>query len=155
MPGMESLSISRAIEIAQQCTCFNLRKVTRAITLMYDQELRPSGLRTTQFLLLTEIKVSAPITIKPLAKKMFMHRTALTRNLKPLEKKDLVKIEPGYDRRERSIRLTRSGQKALVRAYPLWEYAQNKVAKNFGKKQLNHFLSELSALTVTPSSNDA
>jgi DNA-binding MarR family transcriptional regulator len=151
---MQSLSISTASEIAQQCTCFNLRKATRAITLMYDLELRPSGLRTTQFLLLTEIKVSAPITIKPLAKKMLMHRTALARNLKLLEKKDLVKIEPGYDRRERSIRLTHSGQKALVQAYPLWEHAQSKVAKHFGKKQLNHRLSELSALTVTLNSND-
>ena len=151
---MKSLSISTAIEIAQQCTCFNLRKATRAITLMYDQELRPSGLRTTQFLLLTEIKVSEPITIKPLASKMLMHRTALARNLKLLEKKDLIKIEPGHDRRERSIRLTHSGQKALVRAYPLWGHAQRKVAKHFGKKQLHHLLSELSALSVTLNSND-
>jgi DNA-binding MarR family transcriptional regulator len=150
---MKSLSISTAIEIAQQCTCFHLRKATRAITLMYDQELRPSGLRTTQFLLLTEIKVSAPITIKPLAGKMLMHRTALARNLKLLEKKGLINIEPGHDRRERSIRLTHSGQKALVRAYPLWEHAQRKVAKHFGKKQLDHLLSELSALTVTLNSN--
>ena len=153
MPGMESLSISTAVEIAQQCTCFNLRKATRAITLMYDREFRPSGLRTTQFLLLTQIKVSAPITIKPLAGKMLMHRTALARNLKLLEKKGLIKIEPGHDRRERNILLIRSGQKALIRAYPLWEHAQGKAAKHFGKKQLNHFLSELSALAVTLNSN--
>ncbi len=144
---MESLSISTAIEIAQQCTCFNLRKATRAITLMYDRELRPSGLRTTQFLLLTEIKVSAPITIKPLAGKMLMHRTALARNLKPLEKRDLIKIEPGHDRRERIIRLTINGQQSLIRAYPFWQHAQRKVDKHFGKKQLNHFLSGLSELT--------
>lgn len=151
---MKSLSISTAIEIAQQCTCFHLRKATRAITLMYDQELRPSGLRTTQFLLLTEIKVSAPITIKQLARKMLMHRTALARNLKLLEKKGLIKIEPGYDRRERIISLTISGQKSLIRAYPFWQHAQRKVAKNLGKKQLNHLLSELSALTVKLNSND-
>jgi DNA-binding MarR family transcriptional regulator len=151
---MGSLSISTANKIAQQCACFNLRKAARAITLMYDRELRPSGLRTTQFLLLAEIRVSEPITIQPLARNMLMHRTALARNLKLLAKKDLVKIEPGYDRRERNIRLTHSGQKALVRAYPLWEHAQRKVAKHFGKKQLNHLLSELSALTVTLNGND-
>ena len=145
---MESRSISTASEIVQQCTCFNLRKATRAITLMYDQALRPSGLRTTQFLLLTEIKVSAPITIKPLARKMLMHRTALARNLKLLEEKGLIKIEPGHDRRERIIGLTIRGQKSLMRAYPFWQHAQRKVAKHFGKKQLNHFGSELSELTV-------
>ena len=151
---MESLSISTAIEIAQQCACFNLRKAARAITLIYDQELRPSGLRTTQFLLLTEIKVSAPITIKPLAGKMLMHRTALARNLKLLGKKGLINIEPGHDRRERIISLTIRGQKSLIGAYPFWHHAQRKVAKHFGKKQLNHLFSELSALTVTLNSND-
>jgi DNA-binding MarR family transcriptional regulator len=148
MPGMQSLSISTAIEIVQQCTCFNLRKSARAITLMYDQALRPSGLRTAQFFLLTEIKVSEPITIKPLARKMLMHRTALARNLKLLEKKGLIKIEPGHDRRERIVRLTMRGQKSLNRAYPFWQHVQRKVAKHFGQKKLNHFLSELSELTV-------
>lgn len=145
---MESQSISTDSEIAQQCTCFNLRKATRAITLMYDRELRPSGLKTAQFLLLTEIKVSAPITIKPLARKMLMHRTALARNLQLLAKKGLIQIEPGHDRRERIIGLTIRGQKSLIRAYPFWQHAQRKVAKHFGKKQLNHFRSELSELTA-------
>ena len=145
---MESLRISTAIGITQQCTCFNLRKATRAITLIYDQALRPSGLRTSQFLLLTEIKVSAPITIKPLAAKMLMHRTALARNLKLLEKKGLIKIEPGHDRRARMICLAVGGQKRLNRAYPFWQQAQRKIARHFGKNQLDHFLSELSELIV-------
>ena len=135
--------------IAQQCTCFHLQKASRATTLEYDQALRPSGLRTGQFLLLTEIKASAPITIKPLAAKILMHRTALARNLKLLEKKGLIKIEPGHDRRERMIRLTMRGQKSLSRAYPFWQHAQRKVAKHFGKKQLHHFLSAVSEFTET------
>ena len=151
---VKSLSVSEANQIAQQCVCFNLRKTSRTISLKYDQALRPCGLRATQFFLLIEIKVQAPITIKQLAKKMSMHRTALARSLKALEKKDLIKIEPGHDRRQRNICLTHSGQKALVRAYPLWEYAQRNVAKHFGKKQLNHLLSELSALTVKFKNND-
>ena len=145
---MQSRSISKASEIAQQCTCFNRRKATRAITLIYDRELQPCGLRATQFLLLAEIRVSAPITIKPLARKMLMHRTALARNLQLLARKGLIKIEPGHDRRERMIRLTIRGQKSLNRADPFWQHAQRKVAKHFGKKQLNHFRSELSELTL-------
>lgn len=134
--------------IAQQCSCFHLQKATRATTLVYDQALRPSGLRTGQFLLLAEIKASAPITIKPLAAKMVMHRTALARNLKLLEKKGLIKIEPGHDRRKRMIGLTTEGQKSLSRAYPFWQHAQRKVARHLDKKQLHHFLSELSELIV-------
>ena len=145
---MKPLSTSAAAKITQQCTCSNLRIATRAITLIYDQALRPSGLKTTQFSLLAEIKVSAPITIKQLAKKMLMHRTALARNLKLLETKGLISIEPGHDRRQRIIDLTVRGQKSLMSAYPFWQHAQRKVAKLQGKKQLHHFLSELSELTV-------
>ena len=145
---MKPLSTSAAIKVTQQCICSNLRIATRAITLIYDQALRPSGLRTTQFLLLAKISVSAPITIKQLAKKMLMHRTALARNLKLLEKKDLISIAPGHDRRERIIGLNIRGQKSLIRAYPFWQQAQRKVAKLHGRKQLPHFISELSKLTV-------
>jgi len=78
-----------------------------------------------------------------------MHRTVLARNLKLLEKKGLISVEPGHDRRQRIIDLSSRGQKSMVRAYPFWQQAQRKFAKRVGKKQRRHFLSELSELTVT------
>ena len=80
-----------------------------------------------------------------------MHRNALARNLKPLEKKGLIKIEPGRDRRERRIHLTVRGEKILNGAYTFWQHSQQKVAGHFGKKQLRHFLSELSEFALKSS----
>lgn len=147
---MERLDIAEVSKVVHACICFNLRKAGRIITLIYDQALQPCGLRATQFNLLIAIQTYGPITIKRLAEKMLIHRTALARNLKPLEQKGFLKIKPGHDRRERSIRITEAGQKALVGAYPYWENAQRHVADALGQEQLNHILSGIAEISSLP-----
>jgi DNA-binding MarR family transcriptional regulator len=147
---MEQIDIADASKISQQCVFFNLRKAGRIITLIYDQTLQPSGLKATQFNLLIAIKKYGPITIKRLAKNILMHRTALARNLKPLEQKGFIKIEPGNDRRERRIRITEAGRKTLAGAYPYWENAQRQVADALGQEQLNQILSGITAISAVP-----
>jgi DNA-binding MarR family transcriptional regulator len=115
--------------------------------LIYDQTLQPSGLKATQFNLLIAIQKYGPITIKRLAEKILMHRTALARNLKPLDRKGFLIIKPGQDRRERMIRITKAGQKALAEAFPYWEDAQAQMADALGQKQLNHILSGITAIS--------
>ncbi|HWP93254.1 MAG TPA: MarR family winged helix-turn-helix transcriptional regulator [Thermodesulfobacteriota bacterium] len=119
------------------CACFNLRKAARAITHLYDEMLRPAGLRTTQFTLLVATKMLEPITVTRLAKIGVMDRTTLTRNLRPLEKQGLVQIALGKDQRTRVVRLTPEGQKALARAFPLWKKAQARVIKELGPERWN------------------
>ena len=119
------------------CACFNLRKASRAITHLYDEMLRPAGLRTTQFTLLVATKMLEPITVTRLAKMGVMDRTTLTRNLRPLEKQGLVQIALGKDQRTRVVTLTPEGQKALARAFPLWKKAQARVIKELGPERWN------------------
>ena len=119
------------------CACFNLRKASRAITHLYDEMLRPAGLRTTQFTLLVATKMLEPITVTRLAKIGVMDRTTLTRNLRPLEKQGLVQIALGKDQRTRVVTLTPEGQKALARAFPLWKKAQARVIKELGPERWN------------------
>jgi len=63
------------------CACFNLRKVTRGVTQLYDEMLRPAGLRVTQFSLLVAVRVAEPVGVTRLAELTVMDRTTLTRNL--------------------------------------------------------------------------
>ena len=81
------------------CTCFNLRKAARAVTQAYDKEMKPSGLRATQFSLLRMVAKLGPVGIKDLAKALVMDRTTLGRNLKVLSDRDLLEIGEGDDRR--------------------------------------------------------
>jgi len=128
------------------CACFNLRKATRAVTHLYDEILRPTGIRATQFSLLVAAKALGPVIVTRLAELGVMDRTTLTRNLKPLEKQGLIKVVSGEDQRTRLITLTDSGQEALAIALPLWKKAQALVVKGLGQKRWNSILENLSEM---------
>ena len=119
--------------IPAECCCFNLRKVTRAVTQYYDTVLAPTGLRSTQFNLLVAISMSDGITLGQLATSIVMDRTTLSRNLRPLERQGLISIARGDDRRERVIRLTQAGRAMIDEILPLWEGAQSKIVREIGE----------------------
>jgi DNA-binding MarR family transcriptional regulator len=119
-------------EVAVGCACRNLRRTARAVTQLYDQTLRPSGLRITQFTLLVAVALSEPVPITRLADALDLDRTTLARDLKPLTERSLVQITAGADRRQRVVRLTRQGRQAIARAYPLWQQAQARIVAGTG-----------------------
>src|SRR5919204_12295 len=89
------LDRARCIEIADTCTQFNVRKAARAIGQIFDEALRPSGLRGTQFNLLIALSVLERATVARLAEALQLDPTTLTRNLAPLERDGLVESERG------------------------------------------------------------
>lgn len=140
----QTLENARCMEIGRSCACYNLRRAARAITKLYDDFLRPSGLRTTQYSLLMAAKLRGPVTVTKLARLTVTERTTLTRNLTILEKKGLIQIEPGKDRRERRVALTDQGQEALLKAVPRWQMAQEYIEKGLGAERMGGFLKDLS-----------
>lgn len=116
----------------ENCACFNLRKATRAVTQMYDEALRPSGLRATQFTLLSVVSKLGPADITVLAEALVMDRTTLTRTLRPLIDRGWVEVVEGADARHRPVALTRRGRDKLAEALPAWRAAQKRVAKGLG-----------------------
>ena len=68
-----------------QCNCSTLRSATRVLTQAYDEVLRPSGLRTTQFSILARLAGVGPVPLSELAELLAMDRTTLARNLRPLD----------------------------------------------------------------------
>lgn len=135
----------RDMAAVRQCACANIRRTDRAITQFYDEALAPSGLLITQFTLLATLAQTAPIMINRLAEIMVMDRTTLTRNLRPLTKQGLVRIEEGEDRRTHLVLLTREGEQALLQAFPLWKEAQSRIVRALGQERFDHLLTDLSA----------
>ena len=144
--GAKSLDVRKRLKEGQACACFNVRKTARVITQLYDEVLRPTGMRITQFALLMAAGGLGPVTVTRLAKLGAMDRTTLTRNLRPLEERELIHIESGEDRRERRVTLTPRGQHALATAFPLWQEAQAKIVKGFGQERLQRLYAELADL---------
>lgn len=142
------LDKAQCFEMGQSCACANLRQAARVVTQLYDESLRPSGLRGTQFGLLMATKALGPVTLTKLAKSTMMDRTTLARNLRPLEKKELIRIEPGEDQRMREITLTDQGLEALTKALPFWEKAQAHVVKSLGEERVNNLLEHLATVVA-------
>jgi DNA-binding MarR family transcriptional regulator len=120
----------------EECNCFAVRATARHVSQCYDQFLAPAGLRATQFSILTKLKRKGPVTINTLAEDMVMDRTTLGRNILPLERDGLIRIEPSAsDRRAKELHLTKAGEKRLQAARKRWSQAQARFETVFGAKR--------------------
>jgi DNA-binding MarR family transcriptional regulator len=125
------------------CVGANIRRANRMVSQYYDDTLRPSGLRITQFSLLVRIRELGPVTMNHLAESAMMDRTTLTRNLRPLEREGLIAITPAQDRRKRHIALTKKGGEAMMRAFPFWKQAQQRLRDGLGESRFKRLLGDL------------
>jgi len=141
----EMLEVIRDVQ-KNPCVCYNFRKVTRSITQLYNEVLKPTGIRGTQYTLLCVTAMRQPINFNDIAKITSSDKTTIARNLKVLEGKGLVYFETGEDRREREVSLTKKGQEILIKAYPLWKSIQNRVKDVMGKNRIDHLLNDLSTI---------
>ena len=140
---------TKAGEVASVCSCVNLRMASRAVTQLYDSLLQPSGLKATQFGLLVALSATGEAPLTRVAQAMVMDRTTLTRNLRPLVDRGLVRVKPGEDRRSRMISLTGKGEKSLKTALPLWEKAQKKIIEGLGPERMWDMLDDLKAVVAS------
>ena len=130
---------------ATRCACFNLRKAARAVTQLYDEALRPTGLRITQFSLLAVLRLTGRVSMTRLAEETVMDRTTLSRNLEVLERDGLVWVELGTDARVREVELTRAGGARLEEAFPRWQEAQRTIARSLGPRRMERMLGDLAS----------
>jgi len=107
---------------------------TRAVTQLYDDVLRPSGLRVTQFSILAAIARMGEANLTQLADRLAIDQTTLTRSINLLEREGVTERVPHPDGRIKAMRLTAKGRRALEVARPLWAQAQNKVLRELGTK---------------------
>jgi DNA-binding MarR family transcriptional regulator len=142
----------------EDCNCFAVRSAARHITQLYDQLLAPVGLRVTQFSILAKLKRLGPLTINALAEAMVMDRTTLGRDIQPLERDGLIRIEPApSDRRAKELHLTKAGQKRMQAGLEAWAKAQSRFEAAFGGKraaELRTLLRAVVASQFTPSAQD-
>jgi DNA-binding MarR family transcriptional regulator len=129
------------------CACQNLRRATRVVTRIYDQELRKAGLEVTQFGLLTELAVLGEVNQKRLSAGFAMDSTTLTRTLGLLRKQGWIRVKPGKDKRERVFRLTGRGRRQMVLGQPHWERAERRLRDELGDAAWKT-MSEILAKTV-------
>jgi DNA-binding MarR family transcriptional regulator len=99
----------------------------------FDRQLRPHGLRITQFSVLVMLILAGPLTIGELADKLSIERTTLSRNLVLIESAAWITIRPGDDARSRLVSVTAKGRAVVAASLGAWRRAQAAVAAAIGQ----------------------
>jgi DNA-binding MarR family transcriptional regulator len=132
-----------------RCACGNLRLATRAVTQLYDEFLKPTGLRTTQLTVLFTVGIHGKSTVTELTEAMMMEHTSMTRALDVLKRQGLIESVPDdEDKRKRIISLTAEGERMLEIAAPLREQAQAKMISELGSEDLYKALELISKMAA-------
>src|SRR5260221_5628720 len=117
---------------AAECVCLPSRQAARKSTRLYDRYMQESGIRVTQFTILSQLMLRGEMAIGKLATILGMERTTLTRNLTLLEQRKWISIKPGDDPRARAVAITAQGRGMVRRGFPDWSKAQAQVGKLLG-----------------------
>lgn len=136
-------------EVLRTCGSFNLRKATRVVTQLYDDILQPTGLRSTQVVLLVALAAAGEMSVSRMARELIMSPSTLSRTLVPLERDGLIDIISS-GKRGKLVRLTADGEVALANAVPYWQRAQEKFLEQAGAAtwmELNEKLADIVAAT--------
>lgn len=125
------MSTNKQLKPSRICNCINLRRASQAITQFYDELLRPSGLKVTQYSLLRHLQYFGALSMGELSQATRLERTTLVRNLKVLEKMGLICITASQAPQANQVCITDRGSEALETALPYWEQAQERTKDLF------------------------
>ena len=129
------------------CMCASFRRCSRALTQLYEKELRRLGLRATQLTILQVLSRAGEITQGRLGEFLAMKSTSLTRTLAIMIQRGWITERRGEDKRERWLRLNSAGESQLKRVEPVWEKVQSRLRRQLGTHNWNNFLELTQQLT--------
>ena len=114
----------------------------------FDEALRPLGLTNGQFSLLMSLNRPEPPSIGSVSDLLAMDRTTLTANLKPLERRGLVKVTvDAADRRGRRLSLTQAGRALLAASIPVWKRTHTATERRLKQSDPERLRADLRALS--------
>ena len=111
---------------AATCLATRVRQLSRIITRLYDDAMRPLGITASQYTLLAQLASRDGITAVEIGHELDIEKSTLSRNLKRLLALGMIVMDPPAGRRGRGLHLTPKGQAVLKEAYPVWQATQSR-----------------------------
>lgn len=118
------------------CTNLKLRQLNRVVTRHYDRHVAQTGLKNTQYALLSHVVRLGPIRPGELARHMHMDASTLTRNLQPLAAQGLLSVGAGSDARSRRVEATEAGIAKRAEGQRAWKIAQAALNERLGVERV-------------------
>src|SRR5580704_13604271 len=149
----ENPYVKNSFRSESPCIVAAMRAATRRLTQLYDEAMAPTGLRVTQFHVLSELlrQSADPPTVGELAEILTMERSALGQTLRPLARDGFVDL--GHDKRDgrrRPVKLTKAGKDKVAHGRRYWAGAHEKFEHFFGDSQLVFLRETLRGIAESP-----
>lgn len=132
----------------ENCTCFNVRRISRVITQFFEAEVGRHGIRPTQSPILRALQAKSGWSMAELSEWLGLERTTLLRNLRPLQRDGLVRIKGGGRGGHVELEITDKGRTILAKIHPAWRSAQDKVVAILGEERWSSILRDLEAVAA-------
>jgi DNA-binding MarR family transcriptional regulator len=113
----------------RECAFSQLKLLGRVVNTLYDEALKPVGLRANQLALMWAIVAMEPVDLTSLGAATLTDQTTLSRTVENLRRARLVSVRAGADRRVKELRLTAAGKARFAAAMPYWEHAQREASR--------------------------
>ena len=114
------------------CLASRVRQLSRIVTRLYDDAMRPLGITGSQYTLLTQLAQQDGITAVEIGFSLDIEKSTLSRNLKRLLALGMIEMDPPAGRRGRGLHLTPKGVATVKEAYPVWKDAQQRAQTVMG-----------------------
>ena len=122
--------------IAQECLAVRMRMLNRVITNVYDDALRPLGVKASQLNILVAAKRAGLARPAEICQVLQLDTSTLSRNVERMKARGWLEVVPDEDARAQPFRLTAKGKRLLERSKPSWEQAQRKAAELLGENAI-------------------
>jgi len=135
---VETASIGDIAEATSNaCLATRVRQLSRIVTRVYDDAMRPLGITASQYTLLAQLAARDSITAVEIGHELDIEKSTLSRNLKRLLALGHINMDPPAGRRGRGLHLTPKGQLVLKDAFPVWQDAQKRTVNIMGADSRN------------------
>jgi DNA-binding MarR family transcriptional regulator len=122
--------------IAGQCLAGRVRLLSRTITGIFDEALRPLGLTAGQLNMLVMITLGGPLSPGELARGLNMEKSTMSRNIERMRKQGWIRVEAGESANQKELAVSTKGQKLLHKCLPPWQAAQNRTRELIGAQNM-------------------
>ena len=128
--------------------CATFRRTARALSQLYDEALRPLGLKTTQFTILQALSLTGEVLQGRLGEILALDSTTLTRTLAIMKRRKWVATRQGRDGRERLISLSKAGREQLDLASLAWQGVQDRLHSQLSEERWNTLFEQNREMTA-------
>lgn len=118
--------------IASECLAVRIRLLNRTITNIFDDALRPLGLKVSQLNVLVVVAKRGPVSPTEVGRVLHLEKSTLSRNTERIRQRGWIEVVAGEDGRRIQLRITAKGKRLLEKTYPLWKQAQMRAQSILG-----------------------